>query len=361
MYDAAVAFAAWCNEHGGIQGREVVIDDLDAKLFDYGQRMAEACQQDFALVGGGGVFDSQGIDTRVNCGLPNIAGYIVSPAAGVADLQVQPVPNPVYEYNGASYRWLHEAHPDATNYGIMWVNLDGAATVREQAIEGVEKLGYDVVYDEQYRPSARPAGEASCSRCATPTCRSSRWSASPRTWWPSRAPCRPRAGTPSSRVLQPNFVDEKFAEERRTSMSETTYMRSAFPTFDMADEAPAMADYLELMERYNPDGKVAFLGAQGLSAFLLTPWPPTSAAPTSAGPAWSRRRSPRPTGPPAGCTPSRPPGNTVATRCSLMIHATSEGFEYDEELTEPNDGIYNCDEKNVVTLTNDYGVPKPAA
>jgi len=43
MYDAAVAFAGWCNEHGGIGGRKVVIDDLDAKLFEYNQRIAEAC------------------------------------------------------------------------------------------------------------------------------------------------------------------------------------------------------------------------------------------------------------------------------------------------------------------------------
>ena len=46
-------------------------------------------------------------------------------------------------------------------------------------------------------------------------------------------------------------------------------MRSPFPTFEMADEVPAMADYLELMERYNPEGKTAMLGMQGLSAFLL--------------------------------------------------------------------------------------------
>ncbi len=361
MYDAGVAFAAWCNEHGGIQGREVVIDDLDAKLFDYGQRMAEACQQDFALVGGGGVFDSQGIDTRVDCGLPNIAGYIVSPAAGVADLQVQPVPNPVYEYNGASYRWLHEAHPDATNYGIMWVNLDGPATVREQAVEGVEKLGYDVVFDEQYRPIGETGWRGFVQQMRDADVQVFEMVGEPENMVALQSAMQTEGWYPEFTVLQPNFVDEKFAEEGASSISETTYVRSAFPTFDMADEAPAMADYLELMERYNPEGKVAFLGAQALSAFLLT-----AVAANECGADLSRacvieKAAAQADWTAGGLHSKQTPGNTVATRCSLMIHATSEGFEYDEELTGPNDGFYNCDEKNVVTLTNDYGVRKPAA
>ncbi|HEY8546371.1 MAG TPA: hypothetical protein VIL36_15025, partial [Acidimicrobiales bacterium] len=42
MYDSAAAFVEWCNEHGGINGRELVLEDLDARLSDYGQRIAEA-------------------------------------------------------------------------------------------------------------------------------------------------------------------------------------------------------------------------------------------------------------------------------------------------------------------------------
>jgi hypothetical protein len=51
----------------------------------------------------------------------------------------------------------------------------------------------------------------------------------------------------------------------------------------------------------------------------------------------------------------------VATECSLAVHATAGGFEYDEALTEPNQGIYNCDPGNVIELTDDYGVPHPAS
>jgi hypothetical protein len=45
MYDAAVAFAAWCNEHGGISGRELVIADRDAAIVDYNARIIDAWLQ----------------------------------------------------------------------------------------------------------------------------------------------------------------------------------------------------------------------------------------------------------------------------------------------------------------------------
>ena len=173
MYDAAVAFANWCNEHGGIGGRQVVVDDLDAKLFEYGQRVAEACQQDFALVGGGAVFDSQDNGARVDCGLINIPGYAVTPQARAADLQVQPVPNPVYSMATSGYRWIQEAptptasascgststaRPPSTTRSSRWSSPSASTSSSTSSTA----------------PSARRAGGATCRRCATRASRSSR-------------------------------------------------------------------------------------------------------------------------------------------------------------------------------------------
>jgi hypothetical protein len=138
-------------------------------------------------------------------------------------------------------------------------------------------------------------------------------------------------------------------------------MRSVFPTFDMADEVPAMADYLELMERYNPEGKTALLGLQSLSAFLLF-----ATAANECGADLTRacvlETAAAQDGWTAGGLHSpQTPGNLEATQCSLAIRATPDGFLYDEELTRPNEGIYNCDPANVIELTDDYGVPAPGA
>ena len=42
-----------------------MVDDLDAALTEYEARLTEACEQDFALVGGGAVFDEDPNGARV--------------------------------------------------------------------------------------------------------------------------------------------------------------------------------------------------------------------------------------------------------------------------------------------------------
>jgi hypothetical protein len=138
MYDTAVAFAAWCNEHGGINGREVVIEDLDAGLFQYADRIADACSGDmFALVGGGAVFDDADQGQRVDCGLPNIPGFVVTPIGRSAELQVQPLPNPLTQFPIQQYNRVRELYPDATRKGLMYVELGGVGAVHDTLKETV--------------------------------------------------------------------------------------------------------------------------------------------------------------------------------------------------------------------------------
>ncbi len=93
FFDTADGFSKWCNAAGGINGRKIVVDKLDAKLFNVGQVMTQACQKDFMLVGNGNAFDSAGVKIREQCGLGQIPAYVTSPqavdaattGAGVAD------------------------------------------------------------------------------------------------------------------------------------------------------------------------------------------------------------------------------------------------------------------------------------
>jgi hypothetical protein len=361
MYDTAVAFAAWCNEQGGIQGREVVIDDLDAALFNYGQQIAQACEQDFAVVGGGGVFDSQGVQDRVDCGLPHFPGYVVTPQASVADLQVQAVPNPVYEFQAASYRWLREADPDADKVGLLWVNLDGPTTIHQQILETVEELGYDVVYDEQYRPLGETGWRGFVQQMRDAEVEVFEIIGEPENMVTLQGAMQTEGWYPDYTILQPNYIDQSFMDEGGSTVSEATYARSPFPTFEMADEVPAMQDFLDLMETYNPEGRVAFLGVQALSSLLLF-----ATAANECGAELSRQCVLERAGQIEGWTAGglhapQTPGNTDAGECSLMVQITPDGFVQDEELAEPNEGIYNCDPENVIELTGDYGVPQPDA
>lgn len=361
MYDSAVAFAAWCNEHGGIGGRTVVIDDLDAKLFEYGQRVGEACQQDFALVGGGGVFDAQDDGARVRCGLISIPGYAVTPQARVADLQVQPVPNPVYAIPSAGLRLLREAHPEADRLGLLWVNLDGPANVHDQTVEMAEALGFDIVFDEQYRPLGETGWRGFVQKMRDAGVTAFEMIGEPENMVALQQAMQTEDWYPEVIHLQSNFLDQKYADEGSGSVSDTTYVRSMYPTFDMADEVPAVADYLELIERYNPEGKTALLGMQGLSAFLLFATAAKACGPDLTRACVLEQAAAQEGWTGGGLHSPQTPGNLVASQCSLVVRVTAEGFVYDEAVTRPNEGIYNCDPGNVVELTRDYGVPRPAA
>lgn len=75
LFDASNVFVEWCNAAGGINGREIEVVERDAALTEYKQRITEACQEDFMLVGGGAVFDETGQEERLGCLLPDIPAY----------------------------------------------------------------------------------------------------------------------------------------------------------------------------------------------------------------------------------------------------------------------------------------------
>jgi ABC-type branched-subunit amino acid transport system substrate-binding protein len=118
FFDTAEGFSKWCNAAGGINGRKIVVDKLDAKLFNVGQVTTKACQSDFFLVGNGNAFDSAGVKIRENCKLGQIPAYVVSPQAVNATYQIQPAPIPSDEINDGAMRLLTEAFPDTRNGGI---------------------------------------------------------------------------------------------------------------------------------------------------------------------------------------------------------------------------------------------------
>jgi hypothetical protein len=353
MYDTAVAFAAWCNANGGINGRDVVIEDLDAKLFEYADRIAEACSGDvFALVGGGAVFDNADEGAREACGLPNLPGFVVTPEGRTAGLQVQPVPNPVGEFPLQLYQRVKDLHPDSTKMGIFYVTYAGVDTVFRQLKETVESIGFDVAYERAYQPLGEQGWPNFVQELQDADIQTVELIGEPVNMTNMLNAMQVAGWYPDVITMQPNMYDTKFIDEAKASAGGDMYLRSAYPPFDMADEEPALADYLELMQTYNESGKYpAALGAQSLSAFLLFAESASECGADLTRDCLLEKAAATTDWEAGGLHAPTSPGNETATRCGLILDFTTDGFVYDEEATQPDDGeIYNCDDANIYKL-----------
>lgn len=350
MYDAAVAFANWCNEHGGINGREIVVADRDAALTDFNARVIDACAEDFALVGGGAVLDDADNGGRVACGLPNLPGYVVSETARAADLQVQALPNPVGQLSFGAHQRLAEEFPDLVDgFGIITSSFGSVLNVRDDTVAAAEDAGFTVVYSDEYnsagesnwRPfveAMRDAGVKVFQLVGEPTFLTQILESMQTVGW-----------HPERIMLTSNFYDRTFAENAG-HLVENLHVQLQFTPMEMADDNQAVADYLQLMEEYNPGGKTALLGMQAMSAYLLF-----AQAAAACGAELTRTCLLEEAGAitewtGGGLHAPQDLASGNATPCVAIMDMTADGFVYNEELTAPTDGIFNCEPDNVAEV-----------
>lgn len=351
MYDASVAFAAWCNEHGGINGRELVVADRDAALTAFNDRIVEACSQDFALVGGGAVLDDADNGGREACGLPNLPGYVVSAGARVAGQQVVAVPNPLDTLNAGSYQAIADAFPDLINrYGIMTSTFGSVLLVRDTSVEAATNAGYEVVYNREYSAGGEPNWRPFVEEMQSAGVQILEFVGEPENFAQLQEAMQLVGYFPQISLQSANFYDENYFS-LVGSFAQGVEIRTQYTPFEMADTNPATADYLELMERYNPDGKVAGLGAQAVSAWLLF-----AQSATACGAELTRQCLLQQAGQVTewtggGMHAPQNPAENMPSACFALLQLTSDGFVVDEELTNANEGIFNCEEDNLVPVT----------
>ena len=366
MFDTAEAFTNWCNEHGGINGREIVLKLRDAKLTEFQQRVIEACDEgDFMSVGGGAVFDDTGQTDRLACALPIVYGYAVTATAADADLAIQPIPNPGNQQPIGAMKYLEEAFPGSTDaVGIFTGAIETTQVVAARNKEAMDQLGWNVVYEGTYNPQGEP------------------------TWRPFLEPMRNNGvkglywvGEPTnlSKLLSEAaslgitfewiLTDANHYDEQVTSVGDAangTYVRTAFYPFldpDAAADNPASQEYLDMVDQYDPGGKIANLGAQGLSSWLLFAKAASECgAEVTRDCVWEKAKEITEwTG--GGLHAPQNLQTGEASNCFALLKV--EGGKWvPETAINPTDSIFNCDDGNVADLTGDYGTgakcPNPA-
>lgn len=354
LFDTAEVFSKWCNAAGGINGRKIVVDEHDSALFDVKARMTDACAQDFFLVGGGAVFDNNGVQTRLQCLLPDVPGYVVTAEARGADLLVEPLPNPIDNIAVGEYRFLGKKFPATTKHvGILTGDLPTTITVAKQAEEAVKRLGWDVVYNDQY-PSAGPTSWAPyASAMKDKGVQGLIWVGEPENLAKLEVDMKDVSFAPQWVRADTNHYDQKLLDVGGDAVA-NTYIPSAFVPFEQADTSPAMQQYLDAFAKYKPGAKAkALLGAQAWSAWLLF-----AEAAKGCGSDLTRtcvydnaKKIHDWTG--GGLHAVTDPGAGKGTKCFTLLEADAGTVTV--VGVKPNTGIFNCSEQNRLTLKGDYG------
>jgi ABC-type branched-subunit amino acid transport system substrate-binding protein len=357
FFDTADVFAAWCNDRGGIGGRKIVVDKRDAALTNVKARMTESCDQDLMMVGGGAVFDQDGVETRLQCLLPDISGFVVSIKARGSDLVVQPVPNSVKEIATGALNYLDKKYPAATkDVGVLTGDLSTTKSVADQNAEAAKALGWDIVYNDQYPAAGVTDWTPYAQKVKDAGVKGLIWIGEPENLAAFMKSLKSIGYELDFIRTDANHYDQKLIDIAGDALAgDNVYIQSAFYPFEKANKSNATGQYLAAFEEYKPDGKKnTYLGLQAWSAWLLF-----AEAAKECGNDLTRtcvyNAAKKITGWTGGGLHAKTtPGSGRAGTCYALEQATPNGFKLVTD-TNPNDGIYSCNPKNVHTLTGDYG------
>jgi len=274
IFDSGTAFVEWCNAAGGINGRQLELNLHDAAITEYQPVMAEACATDFGIVGSGAVQDNFWPETGAACGLIDIAGFsVTTEKAGLAGRDavearsVQPVPNAGDRFQVGSFLTVDAENPDAIERsGIVYGDLDTLIAQKDKTISALEQIGHTFVHEAAYNI----LGEAN--------------------WAPFAAALQEDdvqflhfvgegenfalliqamdeiGYRPDLMLMETNLYDQNWVDAAGPA-ADGVFVRTVFWPFEEAADNPATQQYIDMVEAV--DGKVALLGAQSMSSWLL--------------------------------------------------------------------------------------------
>ena len=373
LYDAGIAFEGWCNAQGGIAGMPLKVIDADAKLFEVPVQMENVCANAFAMVGGGWAMDDQEFPRFHECGMIDIAGFVVTAGKSQADNTYSPSPNPSNKKDEGWFKWAVAAYPEAMqHFATVYSDILTAQVVEQQYREAAAILGGVTVVDQVPYSSV---GETSWLPIAQ-RLKNSGVRAISLVGVPEVLPQLTKALQELDYEIDLIMVDAGFYADVLVNNGgdsvEGVVIRTGFSLFEEADRVPAVRDYLDMMKTYRPDGKVAGLGMQGTSAFLLFATAAKNCIVNNAG-TLSRScitnevsKVDKWTG--GGLHAQASPGTNTSSPCYQMITIKDGQFtrlypplnptDTDRALiptaTITEDG-WACDESTLIELTGDYG------
>ncbi|HQV57052.1 MAG TPA: ABC transporter substrate-binding protein [Ilumatobacteraceae bacterium] len=346
LFDAAEAFVGWCNDAGGINGRKIKLNLHDAKLFEAGAAMTEACQTDFMLAGDGMAFDSAAMEPRVACGLPQIAAFTVSKVAGRAEGSIEAmVNNDEAARNEPWLKTLLADEPDLKDFYGMWnLDLPSVTPTGNRTKNAAQALGYKMVVDETI-PSAVDNWRPYVEKLKANNVQVLSYYGNPYSFSAALKTMNDVGYFPKYVFMEANFYDQTVIKEGGDLLSKTTMlMNGTIYPFELADKNPATQAYLDALKKYVPKAAPKALGVNAFSAWLL--WADSAKA---CGSDLTRKcvmeKATGHTGWDGGGLhgPATPgPTSSESSECATLLQATPTGFVINKEIAKPNKDIWNC-------------------
>jgi ABC-type branched-subunit amino acid transport system substrate-binding protein len=352
FFDTADGFSKWCNAAGGINGRKIVVDKLDAKLFNVGQVMTTACLKDFMLVGNGNAFDSGGVKIRVGCKLGQIPAYVVSPEAVTAPYQAQATPVPPTQINDGGIRLLAQTYPDTKTggVGIGSSTLASIAPVGLRTAEYLKDLGIKVAVIQDQPPlvdNYRPYMEQLKGAGAR-----GYYGISAQDPSPIVQAMKNIGYTPSWILYSPQFYGpQAVAAAKATPVFPPSYVQFGALPFELADQFPVLKQTESIVKSAVSNPKLTAFTDSSFSAWTLWAESATECGSNLTTTCVIQKAQQHTDWTAGGLYPAHSTAlDAKASPCIAIVKLTPTGFIYDKSVTRPTAGVFNCDPENVKTV-----------
>jgi ABC-type branched-subunit amino acid transport system substrate-binding protein len=274
IFDAGEAFVEWCNAAGGINGKQLELNLRDAAITEYQPVMAQSCQEDFGIVGSGAVQDNFWPTAGAACGLIDIAGFSVTPEkAGLAGRDpiearsIQPLPNAADRFQVGSFLDIDADYPDAgERTGILYGDLDTLIIQKDRTIDALEQIGHTFVHENAYNILGEANWAPFAQALEDDDVQYFHMVGEGENFALLLQAMDEIGYRPEVMAMETNLYDPGWLEAAGPS-ADGVFVRTVFWPFEEADQNPATQLYLDNVNAMG--GKVALLGAQSTSAWLL--------------------------------------------------------------------------------------------
>ncbi|CAN5719000.1 hypothetical protein BH10ACT1_BH10ACT1_05960 [soil metagenome] len=350
LSDAIKPFIAWCNEQGGINGREVKGNYYDAKAIAVGEAIAQACSDKvFMLVGEGWVLDSGQEKARIACKLPAVPAYSVATAFAHGPGMIQPLPNPGDQVPLSAAYQLAKEFPDAVKKAaFVYADFSATKEPRDKYEAAFPAAGwkfedcdqvYNIAGESDWKPFASNLKECGVELVV--------WVGSPNPNFENLLAASKQVGfEPTAWLGDSNHYDASFAKwnGENDGAADNVYVRVATTPFERADTVPAVEQYLDLVN--GSGGTTALLGVQAASAFLLWATAVQACGSDVTGKCVFAEIAKQKEWTAGGLHAPTDPAANEAAKCGILLKLDGDGFEQVAPDAKGDD-VFDCQDKYV--------------